>query len=257
MACRVARWSALARLRCRIAEADSSAPSRLRTSASTAIGSRWSGPAWLGAGWRWCRVSGAFAAGAVVAAEFGGGPGAGLWVGGPGRGGEHEGEVGVGAAGHGGVQPLPVFGAGDQRDAGVHGGALGGVPGDRVGEVGGLVAVIAEGPGGEPALPGRWVGVEQAADHDAAAGDGLDPQDVAVGQGPARLARLEVVVVGPADDQVPGGGFGAVGDPDGPASVDEAEVDQVVADPGGQFPAAGPVRGHQQDVASGSGRLAT
>ena len=44
---------------------------------------------------------------------------------------------------------------------------------------------------------------------------------------------------------------GAVGDPDGPAVVDQAEVDQVVADPGGQLAAAGPVRGHQQDVAPG------
>ena len=35
------------------------------------------------------------------------------------------------------------------------------------------------------------------------------------------------------------------------ACVDEAEVDEVVADPGGQFAAAGPVRGHQQDVAAG------
>jgi hypothetical protein len=58
-----------------------------------------------------------------------------------------------------------------------------------------------------------------------------------VGQGPARLARLEVVVVGPADDQVPGGGLGAAGDPDRAACVDEAEVDQVVADPGGQLAA--------------------
>ena len=56
-------------------------------------------------------------------------------VGGPGRGGEHVGEVGVGAAGHRRVQPLPVFGAGDQCDAGVDGGALGGVPGDRVGQI--------------------------------------------------------------------------------------------------------------------------
>ena len=70
-------------------------------------------------------------------------------------------------------------------------------------------------------------------------------------RGPARFARLEVVIVGPADDQVPGGGLGAVGDPDRPASVDQAEVDQVVADPGGQFPAAGPVRGDQQHVPSG------
>ena len=152
---------------------------------------------------------------AVVPVEFGGGPGAGLRVGGPGRGGEDVGEVGVGAAGHRRVQPLPVFGAGDQRDAGVHGGALGGVPGDRVGEIGRLVAGVAEGPVGEAALAGGRVGVEHAADHDAAAGDGLDPQDVAVGQGPAGLAGLEAVVVGPADDQVPGGGLGAVGDPDG------------------------------------------
>ena len=176
----------------------------------------------------------------VVAPEFGGGPRAGLRVGGPGRGGEDVGKVGVGASGHGQVEPLPVFAAGDQRDAGVDGGTLGGVPGDRVGEIGCLVAVVAEGAVGEPALAGGRVGVEHSAGHDAAAGDGLDPQDVPVGQGPAGLACLEVVVVGPADDQVPGGGFAAVGDPDRPACVDEAEVDQVVADPGGQLAAAGP-----------------
>jgi hypothetical protein len=51
-----------------------------------------------------------------------------------------------------------------------------------------------------------------------------------VGQGPARLACLDLVVIATADDQVPGGGLGAVGDPDGPAAVDQAEVDQVAAD---------------------------
>ena len=90
---------------------------------------------WLCA-WRWwCRVSGAFASDMVVAVQFGGGPGARCRVGGPGRGGEYERQVDVGAAGHGRVEPLPVLGAGDQRDAGVDGRALGGVPGDRVGEV--------------------------------------------------------------------------------------------------------------------------
>src|SRR6185369_2098943 len=49
-------------------------------------------------------------------------------------------------------------------------------------------------------------------------------------QGPAGLARLEAVVVGPADDQVPRRGLAAVGDPDGAACVDEAEVDQGAAD---------------------------
>ena len=114
-----------------------------------------------------------------------------------------------------------------------------------------MEAGVAEGPVGEPPLAGGRIGVEHAADHDAAAGDGLDPQDVAVGQGPAGFACLEVVVVGPADDQVPGGGLGAVSDPDGPACVDQAEMDQVVPDPDGELPAAGPVRGHQQHGAPG------
>ena len=64
---------------------------------------------------------------------------------------------------------------------------------------------------------------------------------------PGSPASMRVVVVA-ADDQVPDRRLGALGDPDRPAVVDQAEVDQVVADPGGQFPAAGPVRGHQQDV---------
>ena len=44
------------------------------------------------------------------------------------------------------------------------------------------------------------------------AGDGLDPQDVAVGQGPAGLARFDGVVVVAADDQVAGAGGGTFGD---------------------------------------------
>jgi hypothetical protein len=51
-----------------------------------------------------------------------------------------------------------------------------------------VIAGVAEGPVGEPALAGGRVGVEEAADHDAAVGDGLDPQDIAVGQGPAGFA---------------------------------------------------------------------
>ncbi len=43
IACRMPRWSALARFRRRVSEADSPAPSRSSTSASTAIGSRGSG----------------------------------------------------------------------------------------------------------------------------------------------------------------------------------------------------------------------
>ena len=168
-------------------------------------------PGWLRAEELGQPVTGAFAAGAVVAAEFGGSAGGGLRVGGPGGGGEHERQVGVGAAGHGRVQPLTVLAAGDQRDAGVHRGALGRVPGDRVSKIGRLVAVIAEGPVGEPPLARDRIRAEHPADHDAAAGDGLDPQDVPIGHGPAGLTRLEAVVVGPADDQVPGRGLGCRG----------------------------------------------
>jgi len=125
------------------------------------------------------------------------------------------------------------------------------MPGDRIGQVARLVTGIAERPFGESPLAGRRVGLEQAADHQAAAGDGLDPRDVPVGQGPARLTRLEAVVVTAADDQISRRCLGALGDAHGPGGIDQAEVDQVVADPRGQLPAPRPVRGHQQDVPAG------
>ena len=95
------------------------------------------------------------------------------------------------------------------------------------------------------------VRVEQAADLDALCGDGLDPQDVAVGQAPARFAGLDVVVVLAADDQVTGRGLRTLGYLHGLGAVDEAEMDQVAADPPGQFPAPCPVRGCQQHVMPG------
>ena len=82
-------------------------------------------------------------------------------------------------------------------------------------------------------------------------GDGLDAQDVAVGRGPAGFARLDGVVVAAADDQVPGRGLGTFSDPHRPGRVDQAEVDEVVADPLAEFSAAGPVSGHQQDIPAG------
>src|SRR5580698_10452550 len=103
-----------------------------------------------------------FALCAVVAAEFGCGPGTGLWIGWPDRGGEHDRQVAVGAAGHGRVEPLAVLVAGNERYRSVHGCALGGVPGDRIGEVTGAVAGVGEGLAGEPALPSLRVGVEHA-----------------------------------------------------------------------------------------------
>ena len=47
----------------------------------------------------------------------------------------------------------------------------------------------------------------------------------------------KLVVVAAGDDDVPGAGAGAVAQLGGPGVVDQAEVDEVVADPAGQFPA--------------------
>jgi hypothetical protein len=44
--------------------------------------------------------------------------------------------------------------------------------------------------------------MKPTADHDAAGGDGLDPQDVPIAQGPAGLTGLDRVVVAAADNQV-------------------------------------------------------
>jgi len=113
----------------------------------------------------------------------------------------------------------------------MHRTALGRVPGDRVGQVTRLVAVVVEGSVGEAPLPGRRVGLQQTANHDAVADNGLDPQDVAVGQASTGLTGLDAVVVAAADDQVPGRRLGTRGDPHRRAAVDQPEVDQVVADP--------------------------
>ena len=79
-------------------------------------------------------------------------------------------------------------------------------------------------------------------------GDGLDAEQVAVGQRAAGLPRLDGVVVAGADDQVPGAGGGTVGDGHRGSGLDDAEADQVLADAAGQLPAQRVVRGHQQRV---------
>ena len=82
-----------------------------------------------------------------VACELRGRNGAGRRVGDLGGTGEHEGPVQRGAAGHGGIQPGPVFRAGDEHKSDGGGLALGGVGGGGVGELGRLVAAVGEGAG--------------------------------------------------------------------------------------------------------------
>ena len=108
-------------------------------------------------------------------------------------------------------------------------------------------------PVGPAALPGARVGVQGAADEQAVCGDGLDAEQVAVGQRPAGLPRLDGVVVAGADDQVAAAGRGAVGDGDRGAGLDDAEADQVVADAAGQLAAQRVVGGHQQRVGAAGG----
>ena len=163
-----------------------------------------------------CRRWGGLVAGsggeAVVAGELGGRARAGCRVGELRGQREHVREVDVGAAGQGDVGVLAVLGAGDHRQAGVHGAALGGVVGDRVAEFGIFIAGEQEVAVGPAPLPGARVGVQRPADDQAVFGDRLDAEQVAVGQRPAGLARLDRVVVLGADDQVAGAGPGAVGD---------------------------------------------
>ena len=104
----------------------------------------------------------------------------------------------------------------------MHGAALGGVVGDRVAEFGKFVVRVQEVAVGPAALAGARVGVQRPAHDQAVGGDGLDAEQVAVGQGAARLPRFGGVVVAGADDQVAGAGLGAVGDGDGGAGLDDA-----------------------------------
>ena len=100
----------------------------------------------------------------------------------------------------------------------------------------------------------RRVGVQGAADQQAAPGDGLDAEQVAVGQGPAGLAGLDVVVVAGADDQVTGTGPGAVGDRDCGPVGDDAQGDEVLADAAVQLAAQRVIRRHQQRVGAPGGQ---
>ena len=126
----------------------------------------------------------------VVAGQFGSGPGAGDRVGAFGGGGEHVGEVGVGAAGQRDVSVLAVLGPGDHRQAGVHRAAHGDMIGDRIPQFGIAEMLVQESAVGPPAAPGGRVGVQGAAHDQARAGDGLDAQQVPVGQRAAGFVRL-------------------------------------------------------------------
>jgi hypothetical protein len=141
-----------------------------------------------------------------------------------------------------------VLGAGDHGQAGVDGAALGGVVGDRVAEFRIFVAGEQEVPVGPAPLPGGRVGVQGPAHDQAVWGDGFDAEQVAVGQRPAGLPRLDGMVPFGADDQVARAGLGAVGDADRGTCLDDAEADQVVADAAGQLAAQRVVGGHQQRV---------
>jgi len=139
---------------------------------------------------------------------------------------------------------LAVLGAGDHRQPGVHGTALRGVIGDGVPPARRLRS-SRTGTGGRSSGAARGrVGVQRPADDQPVSGDGLDAQQVAVGQGAAGFAGFERVVVAGTDDQVPGTGLGSVGDADRGPGLDDAEADEVVADAAGQFPAQRMVGGH-------------
>ena len=90
----------------------------------------------------------------------------------------------------------------------------------------------------------RRVAAHRLAQGHGVVADPLDEEDVAVGDAVA-------MVVFPGDDKIAAARLGALSEPYGRAVLDQAEVDQVVADPAGQFAAAFPVGGDQQDVLPG------
>jgi hypothetical protein len=98
--------------------------------------------------------AGSFGQNFVVPGQFGSRLRSGHRVGKLGGEREHISKIGVGAAGQRDIGMLAVLGAGDHRQAGMHGAALGRVVGDRVAQLGILVAGVAEGPAGPAALPG-------------------------------------------------------------------------------------------------------
>ena len=130
----------------------------------------------------------------------------------------------------------------------MHGAALGGMVGDRISQFGIFVVLEHEVSVGPAALPGPAVGIQRAAHEQAVSGDCVDAEQVAVGQGPAGLARLHVVVVAGADDQVPGAGLRAIGDGHRKAWLDDAKLNEIVADAAVQLAAQRVIRGHQQGI---------
>ena len=130
----------------------------------------------------------------------------------------------------------------------MHGAALGDVVGDGVAQLGVLVTGEAEPAAGPLPLSGARVGVQRAADDQPGRGDPLEAEQVAVGQRPARLPRLDRMVVLGAHDQIPRTGHCTVGDAHRGPGGHGAQADQVIADAAGQLPAQRMIGSHQQRV---------
>ena len=126
--------------------------------------------------------------------------------------------------------------------------------GDRISQFGIFAGFEHKASVGPAALPAARVGVQGPADEQPVGGDGLDAEQVTVGQRPAGLTRLDGVVVAGADDQVTGAGPGAVGDGDRGPVLDDAEGGEVLADPAVQLAAQRVIGGHQQGVGAARGQ---
>jgi hypothetical protein len=96
------------------------------------------------------------------------------------------------AAGQADVQVLPVFEPGDEGEAGVDGAALGGVLGERVAEFGIVIIAVQKTPSCPPQLAGRRVRADRPPHEQTVLGDGVDAEQVAVGQDPAGCPGLQV-----------------------------------------------------------------
>ena len=146
-------------------------------------------------------------------------------------------------AGERDIGPFTRLTAAEHGLAAGHGAALPGVAGDRVAEIG-------RGEFGRRVehRPLRQLLVlKDPPDEQPFTDDRLDDEPVPVGERVSRIGD-ELVVVLPCHDQVPGRGSGPGGQRRRAVTIDEAEVNQVVADDPAQLAAILPGIGHQQHL---------
>jgi hypothetical protein len=161
--------------------------------------------------------------------------------------------VALGTARHRHVQALAAALVVGHRDAHRDGLPFDRMPGLRVPEV--AVVLCIRPKDCERRRPGAFspdfVGPDDPGDGQAVLADGVDAEQVSVGQGAAWLACVELVGVLPGDDQIADVGPGAFSQACGIARLELAPVEQVALDAAGQIEALAMLERSQGHIGPG------